>query len=112
MKRSARRSCAPTVCGLVAAAALGVPAADAGTLNWTAPPASLQGGETDGVAVSATGRLFLAPRLSRLGDARLPGEPVQVWSMVSDASGNLYLGTGPDGHVRFSQVYSARTASD
>ena len=56
-------------------------------------------GRADGVAVTTRGALFPAPRSVALGRDRLPGAPSQIWSMVADPAGNLFLGTGPDGHV-------------
>ena len=77
----------------------GVPADAARTLIATESVESLQQGEADGVAVTAKGRLFLAPRLARPGDRGPAGESVQVWDMVADAQGAIYLATGPDGRV-------------
>jgi hypothetical protein len=71
----------------------------AATKSWTESDGYLAAGYADGVAVTEGGRLFLAPRLTRVSDAALPGEPAHVWSMVADADGGVYLGTGPDGHI-------------
>jgi len=68
-------------------------------LSWSASPADIAAGVADGVAISQEGMLFMAPRLTRLGPADLPGQPQQVWAMASDAVGNLYLGTGPTGRI-------------
>ena len=76
-----------------------VPAVAARPNVWTEPPQSLRLGEADGVALTARGALFAAPRIVRLGEGRTPGEPNQVWSMAADAQGNLFLGTGPDGRI-------------
>ncbi|MCP3980283.1 MAG: hypothetical protein GY716_13345 [bacterium] len=74
-------------------------AATAGTRTWTASPEFLARGKSDGVAVSSRGRLFLAPELTRMDDEEAPAPPMQIWSMAVDEQGDLYLGTGPDGHV-------------
>jgi hypothetical protein len=66
--------------------------------TWTATTGDLKRGDADGIAVSDRGRLFLAPRLVRIGEW-VPGEQAQVFAMTADAVGNLYLGTGPDGRV-------------
>lgn len=67
--------------------------------TWTEAPADLMRGEADGIAISRKGMLFMAPRLARLGVGEMPGHPQHVWSMTSDAMGNLYLGTGPTGRI-------------
>ncbi len=69
------------------------------TATWSVAPRELQDGTAEGVALSARGVLFPAPRLVRLGDSRLPTEPGQIWSLAADATGSLYLGTGPEGSV-------------
>lgn len=79
--------------------ALSGPALATRILSWTASPAEIAGGMADGIAISQDGILFMAPRLTGLGPAELPGQPQQVWAMASDAAGNLYLGTGPTGHI-------------
>jgi hypothetical protein len=94
MKSSGRFLCLICLLPLLAA-----PASGGGILHWTAAPTELAGGEADGIAISSEGRLFMAPRLSRLGSEELPGHPQQVWSVTADRSGNLYLGTGPAGGV-------------
>jgi len=52
-------------------------------------------GKFSGAAVSASGELGLAPRLRRLATS---GE-TYIWSIVSDAQGNLYAGTGTSGKI-------------
>jgi len=74
-------------------------AAAAWTQSWKETPEGLYRGEADSVALTSKGHLFLAPRVGPVSDEALPGEPAQVWSVAADASGNLYLGTGPDGKV-------------
>jgi hypothetical protein len=69
------------------------------TRVWSERPATLRAGEAHGVAVTAEGVLYPAPRLTRLGEGRTPGEPDHVWSMAQDDEGNVYLGTGPTGHI-------------
>jgi hypothetical protein len=67
--------------------------------TWAEDPASLARGQADGVAISRGGVLFLAPGIRRLGDEPSPERPQQVWSMAADRAGNIFLGTGPDGHI-------------
>ena len=100
-RASARRARAAAVTGVVATLLLtAIPRASAGrTLTWTASPESLALGKAEGVALTARGRLFLAPRISDLGGAQTPEGPVQVWAMVGDVDGNVYLGTGPEGQI-------------
>lgn len=71
------------------------PAPEARPLTRVETAADLARGQADGMAVSQEGHLFLAPALSRVG--RL--DAAQVWSIVADASGDLLLGTGPDGAI-------------
>lgn len=52
-------------------------------------------GKFTGTSVTANGELRLAPRLHRLFST---GE-TYIWSLVSDAKGNLYAGTGSDGKI-------------
>jgi hypothetical protein len=79
---------------------LALPAAHAATpRTWVEGPASLARGSADGVAVSRRGILSLAPEISRLGEESPPGRPQQVWAMTADRSGNIFLGTGPDGRI-------------
>ena len=62
-------------------------------------PATLTAGEAEGVALSQRGRMFLAPRLERIGAEGWEQAPAHVWSVARDGSGNVYLGTGPDGRI-------------
>jgi hypothetical protein len=66
---------------------------------WTASPEVLAQGDAEGVAVSRRGVLTSAPRLTRLADDDDRARPDHVWAMASGASGNLYLGTGPEGRI-------------
>jgi SpoIVB peptidase S55 len=52
-------------------------------------------GKFVGTSVTATGELRLAPRLRRLAST----SETYIWSVVSDAQGNLYAGTGTAGKV-------------
>ena len=52
-------------------------------------------GETRGVSITGKGRLTLSPVLDPVFESE---EPL-VWSLASDASGNLYAGTGNDGKL-------------
>jgi hypothetical protein len=73
--------------------------ATASTRVRTEPAPDLQLGEADGVAVTTRGRLLLAPRLARLGSpAGLQGQ-AHIWSAVVDGTGQLFLGTGPEGRI-------------
>ena len=84
---------------LALALASGASAWGARTTVYREPAESLRQGEAAGVALTARGALFPAPRLVRLGEGRTPGEPNQVWSMAADRQGNLFLGTGPEGRI-------------
>ncbi len=75
------------------------PARAARTMTWTASPADLIRGESEGVAITSRGGLFLAPKLTPFGQGTFPGRAAQVWSAISDSSGNVFLGTGPDGRI-------------
>lgn len=91
---------AAVLAAAVAVAAAGpVPsrAAQARTVETSA--AELQRGEADGVAITSRGRLLVAPRLAPLGESVSPGRAAHVWAIAADASGNVFLGTGPDGRV-------------
>lgn len=52
-------------------------------------------GEAQGVSVTDTGAIVLAPKLNRLFDT---GQSY-VWSSATDAAGNVFLGTGNDGKI-------------
>jgi hypothetical protein len=97
MPRLLRRLLLPIALSVAALAP--VPAGAVHTRIWTAGALDLDRGESDGVAVTSRGRLFLVPRFAPLGGARLAGAPAHVWSAVSDSAGNVFLGTGPDGRV-------------
>lgn len=85
--------------GVVLVAAI-VPVAFPSTTKVSAPTvAELELGTAEGVGVTSSGRLFLAPKLSAVARPVTEGEPAQIWSAVADAAGNVYLGTGPDGRV-------------
>ena len=59
----------------------------------------LSHGEGAGIAVTSKGRLYLAPKIVPLTTNLGVGFPSQVFATVVDASGNVFLGTGPDGQV-------------
>ncbi|MGB9182205.1 MAG: hypothetical protein WCB68_23450 [Pyrinomonadaceae bacterium] len=61
----------------------------------TGSRAELLRGEAHGVSVTDTGALMLAPRFAQLFNT---GQ-AYVWSSVTDAAGNVYLGTGHDGRI-------------
>ncbi len=76
------------------------PAVEAAQARSYSPDArELQSGEAQGIAVSSSGRLSLAPRISRLGTGDGNAGAAQVWSVTSDGKNNTYLGTGPDGQI-------------
>jgi hypothetical protein len=52
-------------------------------------------GDLDGISVDSEGRVRLAPALRQLDDPETPN----VWSIVADAKGTVYMGTGNDGKV-------------
>ena len=62
-------------------------------------PTLLQDGESQGIAVTTRGRLFLAPNLSALAKTSAGAAAAQVFASASDAAGNVFLGTGPEGAV-------------
>lgn len=96
--RTARAACLALV-----AAAASIPSSPtvraSETRRWTESPARLRGGDADGVAVTSDGKLFLAPRLESMDDGSATSREAHVWSVAADASGNTYLGTGPDGRI-------------
>src|SRR4051812_2249499 len=57
--------------------------------------ADLLKGDSRGVSISDTGALMLAPQFTQLFNTEQP----YIWSTVTDASGNVYLGTGHDGRI-------------
>ena len=65
----------------------------------TATIEELKKGAQEGVSVSTRGRLAPTPALERLGSAEIPGGAAHVWAVASDAAGNVFLGTGPDGRI-------------
>ncbi len=76
-----------------------LPAGAAQTRRWTESAEHLQGGDADGIAVTSTGKLFMAPRLTLLGKSEATRREAHVWSVAADRTGNIYLGTGPEGRV-------------
>ena len=75
------------------------PVRAARTRTWSDPPNKLEQGDAEGIAITERGKLFLAPRLERLGDDPTVGEPLHIWAMATDARGDIYLGTGPAGRI-------------
>jgi sugar lactone lactonase YvrE len=61
--------------------------------------AALEDGESQGIAVTSKGHLFLAPRIAPLGKPAAGPWPAQVFTSAADAAGNVFLATGPDGVV-------------
>jgi hypothetical protein len=82
----------------VAAAASGI-ASGAPLRSITPAPGDLLRGESDGVAVSSRGLLYLAPKPRPLGEPLRDGTPAYVWSVAVDDEGRVIAGTGPDGKV-------------
>lgn len=101
LQASARRARAAAAVGAMATLLLtAIPRTSAArTLTWIPNPESLVLGKAEGMALTTRGRLFLAPRISGLGGSQTPEGPVQVWAMVGDGNGNVYLGTGPEGQI-------------
>ncbi len=62
-------------------------------------PSDMLRGEAEGIAVTSRGRVFVAPRISPIRRDASAVFPSQVLSGVADGSGNVFLGTGPDGQV-------------
>jgi hypothetical protein len=55
----------------------------------------LLSGDTNGVSITDTGALLLAPRFTQVFTTEQP----YIWSTAVDNSGNIYLGTGHDGRI-------------
>ena len=62
-------------------------------------PIEMQVGEAQGMAVTSLGRIFPSPKLTSLGASGTAGFPSQVLTAAADESGNVFLGTGPDGEI-------------
>lgn len=62
-------------------------------------PSDLERGESQGIAVTSSGRLFLSPRVSPWGKGPPSAYPSHVFAACADEAGNVFLGTGPDGQV-------------
>jgi hypothetical protein len=84
---------------LAAYVACGLPCSAVETRTWTADAAELLQGQADGIAVSARGRLSLAPRIQRMDDAMGGAAAVETWSACLGSDGKIFFGTGPDGIV-------------
>lgn len=52
-------------------------------------------GDARGVSIDDTGAITLAPKLTEVYRTEQP----YIWSSVTDAAGNVYLGTGSDGKI-------------
>lgn len=63
------------------------------TLWETSGRAELLKGDAQGVSISDTGVLMLAPKLTEVFNT----QQTYVWSSAVDSQGNVYLGTGHDG---------------
>jgi len=78
--------------------ATGDPTAAVETREWTPTPTEMLRGLTDGIAVTDSGELLLAPRAQRLEGAVGSGA-LEIWSACRGSRGEIFLGTGPDGVV-------------
>jgi len=58
----------------------------------------LERGDSDGLALTTDGRLFLAPELSAVTDKPLE-RTQQIFALATDRNGNLLAATGPSGRV-------------
>ena len=56
-------------------------------------------GETKDVVINSTGSICLSPKITPIDVGDLLENVWSIHSMISDADGNLYLGTGPDAAV-------------
>jgi len=63
------------------------------------PSVVLRTGDSQGIAVTNLGRLFLAPSVSPLAATKPNPLAAQVFGASHDAAGNVFLATGPDGAV-------------
>jgi hypothetical protein len=102
--KDARRGIIPRsgpalLAGVLSLLAIVMPAEAVETVVRVEGPADLARGDLDGVAVTTTGRLFLAPRFSPLSGDESTVMAAQVWSVAADRLGNVYLGTGPEGRI-------------
>lgn len=76
--------------------ACALPALGGDPVIWeTGSRTELLRGDVRGVSITDTGALLLAPQFSQVFSTEQP----YVWSSVSDAAGNIYLGTGHDGKL-------------
>ena len=94
---NARFNAAGWLLAILVACAL--PCSAVETRRWTTLPAELLDGQADGIAVSARGRLSLAPRIQRMDDAMGGVAAVETWSACLGSEGAIFFGTGPDGIV-------------
>ena len=65
----------------------------------TEQPADLERGKAVGMIVTPHGSLYVGPGIEPYGSAFPVSDPAQVWAMTADASGNVFLGTSPEGRV-------------
>jgi hypothetical protein len=71
-------------------------AAASGPVFWRVNTrAEIEKGDAKGVAIADNGTLTLAPQFNEIFDTK----QAYIWSAVTDARGNLYLGTGHEGRV-------------
>lgn len=98
MRPLPRRVLEAAIAAAVLAAALGNTWA-VRTRVWTEPSVDLLRGEADGVAVTSRGRLFATPRWIPLAESGAIDSAPYVWSVALRSSGDLFLGTGPEGRI-------------
>lgn len=67
-----------------------------GPIFWrVSSRAEIERGDARGVSIADNGTISLAPALTEIFDTK----QAYIWSAVSDASGNVYLGTGHEGRI-------------
>lgn len=93
-RRALRRAAVVALC---AAFSAGGWSAESVTRGFDAQ--ELARGRLDGVAVDSSGGLFLSPQVEPLTREPSQANASQVWCAVTDAAGNVFLGTGPDGRI-------------
>ena len=56
-------------------------------------------GETEDIVIGSTGSMSLAPKTDVIDTGRALDDVWSILTMITDADGNVYLGTGPDAKV-------------
>ena len=78
---------------------LGLPTLGEQTRRGASTSTDLDRGESDGIAVTSRGRLFLAPRVVPWGKALPNAFPSHVFAAAATGAGDVILVTGPDGQI-------------